>query len=333
MFVPLEVSTRAGPTSAVEPALKSLDQRPHAAAERALDHDRIPGAYPGNKGGRKLLGGLGIGTPAAGRQSLVQRAHQLAAGKDNIYPGGVNRSRELLVQFPALRTELQHVAEDRDAALEFAARDHRDHRQRHAHRSWIGVVGFIDDGDRALIEWNYGARSPARLGTKLGERPRGSGQIRARQLHGRQTRRPIVHDVAPGDVEAVADRLAENIGGYGRPVGGKLPADHAHIGLLRFTEAHDFGAMVFGVVLQPLVVGVVAIDDRDAAGLEAAEDLGLGIGDLLDRAEEAQMHRSDGRDDGDVRPDEARQQVYFARMVHADLEHAEAGAPRHVGQR
>ncbi len=55
-----------------------------------------PGPTARHKLGRKLLGGLGIGAPAAGRQSLEKRAHQLAAGKDNIYPGPVNRPRQAL---------------------------------------------------------------------------------------------------------------------------------------------------------------------------------------------------------------------------------------------
>ncbi len=63
------------------------------------------------------------------------------------------------------------------------------------------------------------------------------------------------------------------------------------------------------------------------------EDLGLGVGDLLDRAEEAEMHGSDGGDDGDMRPDQPRQHVDLARMIHADLEHTETGALRHVGER
>ena len=52
---------------------------------------------------------------------------------------------------------------------------------------------------------------------------------------------------------------------------------------------------------QALEIGVVAVDHRRAARLEAGEDLALGVGDAPDRAEELDVHRLDRGDDRHVR--------------------------------
>ena len=44
---------------------------------------------------------------------------------------------------------------------------------------------------------------------------------------------------------------------------------------------------------EPIVEWRVAVDDRVAARLDAGEDLGLGIGDLGERGEMAEMARGD----------------------------------------
>ncbi len=59
--------------------------------------------------------------------------------------------------------------------------------------------------------------------------------------------------------------------------------------------------MLARMACEPLEMGIVAIDDRRAARLQPTEDLRLGVGDLLDGAEEAEMHRRHRGDDGDMR--------------------------------
>src|SRR5580704_8355561 len=78
---------------------------------------------------------------------------------------------------------------------------------------------------------------------------------------------------------------------------------------------------------------VVAVENRDAAGLEPEEDFRLGIGNSLDRWKEAEMNRLHCRDHRDVRlrePGEARD---LAGMIHAELEDAVAGIRRQAGER
>ena len=77
---------------------------------------------------------------------------------------------------------------------------------------------------------------------------------------------------------------------------------------------------------------IVERQDGGAAGHQAVEDLGLGVGDLRHRGEELDMHRLDRGDDRDVRPHHLRQRRDLAGMVHAELEHAVAGVARHARQ-
>ena len=84
---------------------------------------------------------------------------------------------------------------------------------------------------------------------------------------------------------------------------------------------------------EPRELRIVAVDHRRAARLDAGENLGLGVGDRLDRAEEFQMHRRDRGDDGDMRPHQPRQRLDLAGMVHAHLEHGIARARGTARQR
>ena len=52
---------------------------------------------------------------------------------------------------------------------------------------------------------------------------------------------------------------------------------------------------------QAVEMRIVAVEHGGAAGRHAVEDLGLGVGDRLDRGEELDMHRLDRGDDRDVR--------------------------------
>ncbi len=67
---------------------------------------------------------------------------------------------------------------------------------------------------------------------------------------------------------------------------------------------------------------VVAVEDGDPARFKPEKDFGLGVGDFFDRTEKAEMSGFDRRDDGDVRPHQPGQCGDFARMVHAEFEHA-----------
>ena len=61
--------------------------------------------------------------------------------------------------------------------------------------------------------------------------------------------------------------------------------------------------------------------DRDAAGLQPEKDLGFRIGNRLDRRKEAEMHRLDRRDYGNMRSHQPGKARDLAGMVHAELEY------------
>jgi len=64
------------------------------------------------------------------------------------------------MEIAALRAELQHIAQDRDAS---AARPHigmAEQAQRGAHRGRVGIVAFIDQERRAACRFENAASAP-----------------------------------------------------------------------------------------------------------------------------------------------------------------------------
>ncbi len=84
---------------------------------------------------------------------------------------------------------------------------------------------------------------------------------------------------------------------------------------------------------KPLELLIALGQDSHPALLQAFEDLGLRIGDTGKRVEELDVDRRNAGDDGEVRAHEARQRRDLARVVHADLEYAEAGSAWHPRER
>src|SRR3546814_6012503 len=76
--------------------------------------------------------------------------------------------------------------------------------------------------------------------------------------------------------------------------------------------------------------GDVAVQHGGAVGVHALEDLRLGVGDVGDRGEVADVRRLDVGDDGDVRAHQGGQLADLAGVVHADFEHAVDGVALHA---
>ncbi len=65
-----------------------------------------------------------------------------------------------------------------------------------------------------------------------------------------------------------------------------------------FTEGNDASCPAeFRLGAQPVVMRIIAIEDRDAALLQAVENFALRIGDLLDAVEEGHVDGFDCRDE------------------------------------
>jgi hypothetical protein len=107
-----------------------------------------------------------------------------------------------------------------------------------------------------------------------------------------------------------------------RAIGQQGDIEQPRIGFGVLAEGDDaFDAGRAGMPLQPREMRIVAIDHGGAARLDAAEDLGLGVGDLLDRAEEFQVHRLDRGDDRRMRARQPAQRLDLAAVIHSHLEH------------
>src|SRR4029453_920632 len=156
----------------------------------------VPRPYRFHKLRGKLLGGLGVSAAAARGQRLVKRSHQLAAGKDYIYACPVNAIGESFMKFLPLRPKLKHVAEHGDTPAELGAGGKSKRYKRAAHRARGGVVGFIDDGDAPIFAADQRARATAGLRVKTCEGTCGKLKIGARDLHRREHRDRVLHEVA-----------------------------------------------------------------------------------------------------------------------------------------
>ena len=210
------------------------------------------------------------------------------------------------MQFRALRAELQHVAEHRDAPAARPDRRLAEQRERRAHRGRIGVVALVDQQRRAARHVERQARAAAGRRLRVGERQRRQRQIGAGERRRRQHRERVLHHVAARRAELVGDVVRRGCA----PARSSESACSATLD----SRASAFACSpnetmrptpaAFGRASQPRELRIVAVDDRGAARLEPCEDLRLGVGDGLERAEEFQMHRLDRGDDRDMRPHE-----------------------------
>ena len=103
--------------------------------------------------------------------------------------------------------------------------------------------------------------------------------------------------------------------------------------LAAWVDVYKRQARLFRPALEMGKLRDIAIDDCGAAGLDAEKDLGFGVGDLRQRAQEFEMHRRDRGDDGDMRANQPRQGLDLAFMIHAHLEHGIARGRRTAGER
>src|SRR5690606_31484509 len=85
-------------------------------------------------------------------------------------------------------------------------------------------------------------------------------------------------------------------------------------------------------LVQQLGAGIVAIEQGGASRFKPLEDLRLGLGYLIEIAEEAQMRRGDEGDDRHMRAHHLGQRPDFTGMVHPDLEYGVVAILRHPRQ-
>ncbi len=157
-------------------------------------------------------------------------------------------------------------------------------------------------------------------------------EIEVEREGGRQHRDRVQREMLARRRHAIAQLLAADLRRHIVAVRQDLAIGQPRPRAVLGAEGQDPRAHALGLGLQAVEVRIVERQDGRAAGHQAVEDLGLGVGDLRHRGEELDMHRLDRGDDGDVRPHHLRQRRDLAGMVHAELEHAIAGVARHARQ-
>ena len=123
--------------------------------------------------------------------------------------------------------------------------------------------------------------------------------------------------------------VAENARPHPRAPVDRLHLEEPGVALGAAAEAPNPCAARRRGCLQPLELRSVAVQDRSSVRLEAEEDLRLRVGDRFDRAEMLDVDGGDRRHEGDMRPRHAGERRDLARVIHAHLEHAEAGVRGH----
>ncbi len=167
-----------------------------------------------------------------------------------------------------------------------------------------------------------GHRAASGDGGKLRERQRRQSEIGADHGGRREHRERILHQMAARRADLVGNFGAENVCGDRRAVGMQRVFDQPRIGFRVLAERDDAADAGFpGAAREMAELRIVAVEDRGAVAFEAEKDFRLGVGDLGQRAEEFEMHRRDGGDDGDVRARQSRQRLDLAGVVHPHFQH------------
>ena len=107
--------------------------------------------------------------------------------------------------------------------------------------------------------------------------------------------------------------------------------DRVDVGIAA-AEGDDLPGMTPSGFHQPVAMGRVVGDDGDALGLEAGENLRLGIGDRVFRPEILDVGGGNRGDERDVGPDRRGQGRDLAGIVHAHFEDRIVGIARHPRQ-
>ena len=201
------------------------------------------------------------------------------------------------MQRRAGRSEFEHVAKHRDTPAVRPDLRLAEQVQRGGDRSGVGVVALIDDQGRAAGQIDFDRCAAAAYRFQFGQRQRSEREVGASQHGGCQHRKRIGDKVTARRADLVGEFGSENIRHHGRAMRMQRAFDETRVGLRVLAERHDArDARLLRAALELRKLRDVAVDDRGAARLEAQKDFGFSVGDFVERTEEFEMHRRDGRD-------------------------------------
>lgn len=234
--------------------------------------------------------------------------------------GRKQRPGQLFMQLRGKFAHLKHVAKNGNApavALRFRFRQHGNRR---AHGSGVGVIAFIDQQERTAFNRQTVALTAPFHRLKRSERFKSAVEIGAGHGDGTEHGHGVVGDVTSGNIEMQFAGLAVQDRPDGRTRRRAFKVGEPEIGLGVLPEGQDVLYTLFLCGLFKLLeLGIVAVEDDGAALLKPFEYFRLGRGDLFNILEIAEMGGSDGRDDRHMRTHHLDQRANFAGVVHADF--------------
>ena len=159
--------------------------------------------------------------------------------------------------------------------------------ERRRHRGGVGVVAFVDQQHFAAVDLDQVALAAALQSAHVGEREAGDRDVAADRLDrgedGQRVRHPMLAALRDGEGQLAleqrgADQAAAAFGRHGM--------DGMDVGIAA-AEGDDAVGLAARGLDQPVAVRRVVGEDRDAVGLQALENLGLGVGDRFFRARDS----------------------------------------------
>gem|GEM_PF-5881671 len=168
--------------------------------------------------------------------------------------------------------------------------------------------------------------SPALDGSKIAKRMESTIEIGTGHSDNAKGSHGIFCDMTTRRADIQLAGLAIDDRPNGRAVRRAFEIRQPEVGLGMLAERQNmFDADMKCCRLQPLELRIVAVEDHRTAGQNTLENFSLGVGDLFETVEVAEMCRCNGGDDGHMRLHLLHQRTDFVRMVHAHFEHAEFG--------
>ena len=116
------------------------------------------------------------------------------------------------MQIWRIRAEFQHIAEHGNAAVKFGAGNCVECGERRPHRSWVGVIAFVDQENFSAGNGERCARATTRRRRQCREGQEGRFEECANGVEGRNDGKRIFGNVAAGDGNPIENSFVANAG-------------------------------------------------------------------------------------------------------------------------
>ena len=204
----------------------------------------------------------------------------------------------------------------------------RERRERGAHGGRVGVVRVVEEERARGVAQQLAA---VRRGAQARRRGRAVGRRDADREGDRRGREEVADLVRAPPPAGAPPPLPSGVARRNRLPSGSATTSFAVTSASpERAEPHDAAPVARG---DRGDAGIVGVGDEGAARLQSLEDLGLAVGDRVERGEVLQVRRGDEQDRGDVGLEGARERREIARLREPHLAHHPLGRARQVDDR